>query len=200
MIKDTDIAWLAGIVDGEGCFSMKRQVRRRYGGWTCYQVWLVICNTNKPMIDRAVEIVARLGLRRPSVRRVWKGAKATRWQYWMNICRKDDLLTITKALIPHLTAKRPEAEIVAWFLTRACAEKAYKRTPLDIAVLDSLSKIKANGGEAPMELAWLHEVIPCQADGGLRKDEPSEGVQTRGVTPKNNLPHECPTPFLRVMR
>ncbi len=28
MTKETDIAWLAGIVDGEGCFSIKNPVRR----------------------------------------------------------------------------------------------------------------------------------------------------------------------------
>jgi hypothetical protein len=86
--------------------------------------------------------------------------------------------------------------VVAWFLTRACQTESYKRTKLDIVVLESLSAVKRCGGEAPAEVVdLLREVIPSQAlegtiagrDGGSR-----EGVETRGPSATGNDPHECP--------
>lgn len=197
MTNQTDIAWLAGIVDGEGCFSVKNPVKRGVGR-TCHQVWLVLCNTSRSMVERAAQIVSDLGCQRPAIRRVWKGEKATRFQYWMDVVQKSDLLVVTKALLPHLTAKRCEAEVIVWFLTRACSVRAYKRTELDKVVLGCLSAVKRNGGEAPAEVMdLLREVIPSEAFLGSvhgRTDGGNERVETRGVRPNDNLPHECPAP------
>lgn len=193
-----DIAWLAGIIDGEGCFSVKRPIRRlsgkRVGYKTSYQVWLVLCNTSKAMVERAVAILDGLGVKHQPVRRVWKGKKATRWQYWLHVARKDEVLRLTEALLPHLTAKRCEAEMVTWFLKRACQKSVYRTTVLDRAVLDGMAAVKRNGGEAPAEVReLLREVIPSQASVGHREiGEMLEGVETRSVTPKDNPTHERP--------
>ena len=74
-------------------------------------------------------------------------------------------------------------------------------TALDVALLNALSVVKRNGGEAPAEIEqMIREVIPSQADAGHRQadDEATEGVETRSVSPNNNPTHECPTP-LRVV-
>jgi len=198
MNKSTDIAWLAGIIDGEGCFSVKNPVRRGVGR-TCHQVWLVLCNTSRAMVERAAEIIEDLGCKRPAIRRVWKGKKATRYQFWINVVMKHDLLTVTEALLPHLTSKRIEGEVIAWFLRRACRDRSYKRTELDKVVLASLSAVKRCGGEAPAEvLDLLREVIPSEAllsSERQRSDGGSERVETRGVSLNDKLPHECPAPL-----
>lgn len=195
MIKDTDIAWLAGIVDGEGCFSVKRPVQRGTGR-TTYQTWLVVCNTSRAMMDRVAAIIAGLGCAAPRINRKWKGQKATRWQYEIVIAAKHDLLVVTNALLPHLTAKKVEASAFSWFLSRACSDRAYVRTELDKVVLEALSKVKRNGGEAPAEVyQLLREVIPSEAFSGAA-DRPSENerVETRELSASNNAPHECPAP------
>jgi hypothetical protein len=197
MVKETDIAWLAGIVDGEGCFTVKRPIVRKTfnaGRKTSYQVWLVVCNTSQAMVVRMAEILRTLGIRHQPIRRVWKGKLATRWQFWLHVARKHELLALTEALLPHLTAKKVEAEAVCWFLRRACREKYYRANRLDGAVLDSLSAVKRNGGEAPAEvLDLLRAVIPSQALEGSAKAEGSgEGVETRGPSPNSNDPHERP--------
>jgi len=203
MKKETDIAWLAGIVDGEGCFSVKMPVKRGVGR-TTHQVWLVICNTSRQMIERVVEITAALGAKRPSIRKVWKGKKATRWQYWVNYGAKGDILLVTEALLPQLTAKRVEAEAVAWFLRRACKQRAYKRTALDVAVLESLSVVKRNGGEAVAEVFdLLRTVIPSEALRGTvsAKTGRGERVETRRVSPNNTPAQEPPAPSgVRVLK
>jgi hypothetical protein len=201
MVKNSDIAWLAGIVDGEGCFSVKMPVVRGRGRH-CHQVWLVICNTSKAMIDRATDIMCTLGIKRPTIRRVWKGKKATCWQYWVNLCGKEDLLLVTEALLPHLTAKRVEAEVVAWFLRRACMQRAYKRTALDKAALESLSAVKRNGGEVPAEVEdLLRAIIPSQAFRGTDSATSGlkEGVETRRMSPSNTSAQEPPAPSTRAV-
>ncbi len=199
-VSETDLAWLAGIVDGEGCFSVKRPIARqgahRCGQRTSYQAWLVICNTSEPMMRRVRSIYDALGVTGAKPRRVWKGKKATRWQHWLEIAQKHELLRVTQAILPHLTAKRDEALVVEWFLKRACAVKSYKPTSLDRLALESMASIKRNGGEAPAEiLEILREVIPNQAASGghLAGDQDAEGVETRSVRSNDNPTHECPT-------
>jgi hypothetical protein len=195
-----DLAWLAGITDGEGCLSVKgfRGARK-----TATSVSYVLCNTSKPMIDRAAKILDAIGVRYGAVRKVWKGDRATRWQYWIEVSRKHDLLRLMEILTPYLTAKQIEAEVLVWFLRRSCAAKQYRTTPLDIALLKSLSAIKLNGGEAPAEIErMIREVIPSQAIAGhcQADDEAMEGVETRSVSPNNTPTHECPAPLRLVQQ
>jgi len=199
-VSTTDLAWLAGIADGEGCFSVKspivRSTGKRAGSRTSYQLWFVLCNTSKPMIDRVASILKATGVQSGTMRKVWKGKKATRWQYWIEIARKHDLLRLTEMLLPHLTAKKTEAEVVIWYLRKACAVNQYHASALDIALLNALSDVKRNGGEAPAEIEeMIREVIPSQASAGHRQadDVALEGVETRSVSPNDNPTQECPT-------
>lgn len=197
MTNTSDIAWLAGIIDGEGCFSIKSPVRFDRKGRGCHQVWLVLCNTNRPMVERAARIVESIiGAKPPTIRKVWKGVKATRHQYWLNLVAKRDLLLVTEALIPHLTSKWFEANVVAWYLKRACAVAMYRQTELDALVLKCLSATKRNSGEAPAEvLELLREVIPSEAFLAVgAADRRNERVETRGVSANDKPLHECPGP------
>ncbi len=200
--SETDLAWLAGIVDGEGCFSVKRPLTRlsgeRRGSRTSYQLWLVICNTSRPMMERIGQILTDHGVGHKPMRKVWKGKKATRWQWWLEVQKKHELLKITTLLLPYLTAKRDEAFVCRWFLSKACQAKQFHPTPFDKLVLDSMSTIKKNGGEAPAEVReFLREVIPSQAVPGDRViDQGTEGVEARAVSSTDNPPQECPAASL----
>jgi hypothetical protein len=147
------------------------------------------------MMDRASRIFKEMGVDHQPIRKVWKGKKATRAQYWLHIAKKAEVLRATEMLLPHLTAKVDEAEVVVWFLRCACQVSVYRTTPLDRAMLDSLSEIKRNGGEAPAEIReMIREVIPSQAISGADTavGGEMEGVETRSVSPNDNLTHECP--------
>lgn len=88
-----------------------------------------------------------------------------------------------------------QAEIALWYLRKACAEKQYRATPVDVAMLETLSEIKRNGGEAPAHIRkMMSEVIPSQAEPGRRNAsvEGSEGVTTTRVRSTNNPAHERP--------
>jgi hypothetical protein len=51
--SETDLAWAAGIIDGEGCIMVKvdSQTIKR-SGWTRHELMLVVPNTNEPMIRK----------------------------------------------------------------------------------------------------------------------------------------------------
>lgn len=145
---------------------------------------------------QVVEVLAAVGVEHPKMRRVWKGKRATRHQWWIHIARKHELLKLIRILLPHLVAKKDEAVIFEWYLQKACSEKLYHLTALDLVILESLGEVKRNGGEAPAHIRKMwSEVIPSQAVPGCRmvSGMGTEGVETRSVTPKNNPIHECPT-------
>jgi hypothetical protein len=203
MTNQTDIAWLAGIADGEGCFSVKRPSRSVHS----FVLWFVLCNTSLPMMERVARILKDAGVAHAPMRKVWKGDRATRWQYWINVSRKHELLKLTELLLPHLTAKKCEGEIVAWFLRKACAPNAkyknYHQTDLDRAVMSTMSAIKRNGGEAPPEAEeLLRAVIPSEAFFGHHEASgvEKERVETRSLSPNNNATHECPAPLRLLAR
>ncbi len=53
MTRETDLAWAAGIVDGEGCISL-HTVKAKHG--SCYVLRLSVTNTSLLMLKRLVEI------------------------------------------------------------------------------------------------------------------------------------------------
>lgn len=53
----TDIAWLAGIVDGEGCFAVRHNVRG-----IGYSPAFFIDNSSKSMIDKAAKIIRAMNV------------------------------------------------------------------------------------------------------------------------------------------
>jgi hypothetical protein len=165
---------------------------------------MVLCNTAPGMIYRCADIIEPVIGRRPRIRKVWKGERATRYQYWIELVKKSDLQAFTEAILPHLTAKRVEGEVAAWYLRRSCQARMYKQTALDIAVLKSLSVVKRNGGEAPAEvLDLLREVIPSEALEGYRPGRSvgsGERVETSDLSPNNNDRHERPAPKLQSIR
>lgn len=112
-------------------------------------------------MNRVCSIYDALGIGYQPMRKVWKGKGATRWQYWLHVARKSEVLKLTKALLPYLVAKKDEATIVEWFYSKACQSKQYHLTDLDAEMLDQLSIIKRNGGEAPEHVKRkMLEVIP----------------------------------------
>jgi len=193
---ELDLAWLGGIVDGEGCFSHKNPPRKT--NKKCHALWFVLCNTSKPMVHRVSRILNECEVKFAFKPYVWKGSKATRGQLWIHVDNKAPLLKFTNLILPYLTAKKAEAFIAKWYLTRSCKDRAHKITQQELYMLCLFDEIKSNGGEAP---EWIiksmiaHEVIPNQAALGyepslVHKD--AEGLETSLVSSNNNPNQECP--------
>ena len=108
-IKETDLAWAAGLFDGEGCVQIKRdyndKVNRR---WTTYSLRAIVVNTHVPTLVRFKAIVG-IGTIRPMA---FYGAHSKkskqRWE-WQAVSKQAEM--VLRALLPYLVTKKAQAEI-----------------------------------------------------------------------------------------
>lgn len=109
MIKDTDIAWLAGIMDGEGCICGHWANRGRYSTGGTVAVEVRIEATSFAMIAKVAEIYEALG-----VVFTFDGERraplSTKTAQRLNVRRKAEVAKLLKALLPYLIVKKAEAE------------------------------------------------------------------------------------------
>jgi len=83
MLKITDLHWLAGLVEGEGCY---RQAKDRRNGKTVGSLQLAIGMTDRDVIERAAKLIGspvykyeKLPPRKPIYQAVVSGQKAAGW-------------------------------------------------------------------------------------------------------------------------
>lgn len=158
--------------------------------------------TSQSAIERVVAISHEItGTTPVHMRKVWKGARATKWQFWFEEHRKHELLALTRALRPYLVVKAAEAAVVEWFLTRSCKTGAYRAVADERELVNTLlTVLKRTSGEVPAKLEdVLREMIPSQAlTGTVRilhvvRACVDEGVETTSHRrPADDGSHECP--------
>ena len=131
-----DIAWLAGVFDGEGCVQVSRSVRKNTAPPS---VVLTITNTSALLVERVVETLRTLGVK-PFV--YYTKPKKTRAYCQVRVSRKRDVLVVAEVLEQYATAKREELRIAITYLKKSCQVRQYKVTDEDVAALESMSEIK----------------------------------------------------------
>lgn len=102
MSRETDLAWAAGIVDGEGCISL-HTVKSQQG--LCYVLRLTVTNTSVLMLTRLQEIFGG-GSIHPKTRYSEKHRQGWYWQ----VCSKKAERAI-RLIEPYLVNKREEARV-----------------------------------------------------------------------------------------
>jgi hypothetical protein len=98
MFRDTDLAWAAGIIDGEGCISLNQEKR------TQYLLRLTVTNTNLLLLTRIQELFGGNICPMKRYQDHWKD----RWQWDLKAAKAERAL---RAVLPYLVAKRQEADI-----------------------------------------------------------------------------------------
>lgn len=106
----TKLAWLAGILDGEGCLGVynNKQKGRKYYATRPH---IVIVNTDTILIDEAVMILNALGVKYYLALRKRANPKWKR-SFTLAVQSKKGAIKLLEAVMPHLIAKREQAEIV----------------------------------------------------------------------------------------
>lgn len=106
----TDLAWLAGFIDGDGCI-MATLIHQRSGRFE-HRIFIRIANTSKLMIEECAKIVRSID---PTIRvSVRSKARKSSYKivYKLNISGKRYARAkILKAIIPHLRLKKFQAEL-----------------------------------------------------------------------------------------
>lgn len=114
MIKQTDLAWLAGIIDGEGSIGLTFS--------KTYKPQLQLENTNLAMMEKVCSVLAAMSIGTRTVTNVKNQTRNPKWKLSYRICvaKQSDLLVLLTALEPYLVAKKPQAlRLLEWLHYRS---------------------------------------------------------------------------------
>lgn len=149
-MKESDIAWLAGILDGEGTFG----TTTGGNGAKCCTPKMQIGNTSLLLIEKACNIIREVS----GGYEAYRSARQTQCKsgsiiHTMEISRREVLDQMLQLLLPHLTAKKAQAEeIIAFIASRN--KKPSRNSRYDEYERGLLDRIKKH------RRAAIHYVIP----------------------------------------
>lgn len=148
-----DLAWLGGLIDGEGTLSIS--LVRAKGRRPRFKVQLSVANTNSSNIQKVASILLRLigispAVVRTNVRRGYRPC------YVLRVQGQKRVRTAVEALVPHLAGKRTRAELILQFLDLPLdAQQLAARTGDDGRCSPDSSSIEGYG---PRHLAIVEKV------------------------------------------
>ena len=121
-MEEADLAYLAGIIDGEGCIRIRR---RRRGSYWCYYSYIRVAMTNQSVL---MLLQYHLG---GYVGKQTKLPSHRKEQYYWGIECRAAIIALQK-LLPYLKIKKAEAELAIKF---NAAMKPYSK-PRGVASLN----------------------------------------------------------------
>jgi hypothetical protein len=126
-----DLAYLAGIIDGEGCFWIGLVPRKSGDGYVSehYRGLLKITNTDKKLIDWLLKIFE--GTQSATMKYQPKGKFEREVFEW--VATGDRLLDLCEIILPYLLLKKEHCEIMIKF--RKTYNKRQGSTKIDLADL-----------------------------------------------------------------
>jgi len=160
-ISPTDAAWLAGIIDGEGCFTIIRRATGVIG------ISLQISNTCEIMLHKVQRLLGGHITNIPQQPRETRSA----WQW--RISAKKDLRRICLTILPYLVSKRPQAIVALTFCDTigqpgVATSKENRRTREKLATLLKQmhrdSAIAAPEWCRPMSQSYNTDATQCRCD------------------------------------
>lgn len=117
--SDVELAWLAGILDGEGHIGFRLNPKKWGDEWKEIRTVdcnLIVSNTSRALIDKAHGIVFAITHRKPTITTVKKSAGKRNFDYFqMPVYKQHDIRKICEATLPYLTAKREQAKLMIEF-------------------------------------------------------------------------------------
>src|SRR5215213_4505202 len=135
MVIATDIAWLSGIIDGEGCV-YARQISIR--GLTFR---ITIETVSEVMIDRVQEILNQCNVEYRIEHPVWR-ERSTRFAHWLKVDRKQAVYKLCKLILPYSVVKKPELVLIKSYLDKAIGVVYYSASEEDLYILTELKELK----------------------------------------------------------
>lgn len=114
MATDLELAWLAGIIDGEGCICGHWINRKNKSGGNL-SIEIRVEATSLAMITRIAEICESIGIGF-SVDGARLHLRSTKTAHRINIRRQKDVLAFLVSIRPFLVVKLGEADVaIAWY-------------------------------------------------------------------------------------
>jgi len=158
-ISNLDLAYVAGLADGEGWFTLiKRKQKTKGKLYINYFPQFGICNNNREVLEWVKVTVGLGGVYK-------KSRKGNRKQGWQYISSCLGAVEFTNLLFPFLKIKRLQAEILIKFQqTRGIREPFWQGsnpkevTDLRMMYVNQIRQLNLRGRD-PLELPFIGEVI-----------------------------------------
>lgn len=104
------IAWLAGVWDGEGTFTIVYDTNKRY------VPRITLSNTDVVMINEIIKIFDASGINGHIWQETTSRKPNHKKAYHITVNKMEDVKVITKLMLPYLISKKPRAELLLRFL------------------------------------------------------------------------------------
>jgi hypothetical protein len=119
-MKETDKAYIAGIIDGEGCiYIAKIKYRKKLGGYR-YRAEINVTNTKKELIDflhRKIPISWICSRQQYTKYKTSFKSKKVKRVFIMRVVNQKQLKNILLDILPYLILKKKNAKNMLHFLT-----------------------------------------------------------------------------------
>ena len=144
----TRYAWLAGIIDGEGCLSIWRRNVRSGSGVKIVstQAGISITNSNAALLNECRELLDALGVKHSYITPKNAAKRPMRRIFVRNHA---SLLILLDAIDPYLIGKRDQAALLREFVTRAAARKGFQATEERVGYCARMSELNQFGELIP---------------------------------------------------
>lgn len=131
-MSDTEAAYIAGFVDGEGTICLHRQKAAGSVNFS-YRVTFSITNTNRALLEW-IRITLQAGLISTQAR------KNAAWKTCYQLCfRVHEQQRVIEQLLPYLRLKKAQAELILEFLKiEWSSSKAQPRKPDSVIIAEEL--------------------------------------------------------------
>lgn len=126
-IAELNLAYLAGLIDGEGCLAVIRQRNSHCRAGYAYRCGLRIANSNEPIMDWLVKVVGA-GAVKSHLPKMRNSKRQWTWEVW-----GDDSANLTRQLLPHFRIKRPQADLLLAFQQGLKSRSGPYLTPKELA-------------------------------------------------------------------
>jgi hypothetical protein len=134
MITTTDLAWLSGIIDGEGCVTARQNSIRSLG----FRV--TIESVSVAMIGRVCSILHQCGVEHTTEGPMWR-ERSTRASHRIRVDIKQDVQRLCDFVLPYSVVKKAELTLIKSYLDKA-AKTYYSATEEDLKILVKLRELK----------------------------------------------------------
>lgn len=170
-LEETKLAWLAGIIDGEGSMGMYAQRMKKKDGRyiTFHRYQVTIANDDVNIVAEALEIISEIIGRQAYVSTAIN--HRTYVHHKISVCPRRDVSRLLGAIEPYLVGKKAQAQVLINVLRSHKPYTPYTKAEKD--VIDILKQMK-NDNKIPAEAEGNTEPSRCYRT--------SEGVETRHGT------------------
>lgn len=137
MIQNTDLAYLAGIIDGEGMVNMFR-----YGHRSVIEV--VIANTNESIISRCNAIMTAIGAS-PYIR--FQDRRKLGWKptWWLRVRNQAKCQLILESVRPYIVGKLPQCDLLLQYIRSRKGKKNARLTEDEERMISSIRPLNKRG-------------------------------------------------------